>query len=72
MTTPRERALRAALEHAQAEALALVGQHADAVLRRLETRMERGAGGKAVIRFEWEVGAPRADLGGARHGEDPA
>ncbi|MGW6416327.1 hypothetical protein [Streptomyces sp. NPDC055055] len=62
MTTSRQqKALRANLEHALAEALTLVEAHTDGVLSRLETRMERRGDGSAVIRFEWEVGAPRPD-----------
>ncbi|MFC9341434.1 hypothetical protein ACFT0G_25395 [Streptomyces sp. NPDC057020] len=59
-TTRQQKALRANLEHALAEALTLVESHTHGVLSRLETRMERRDDGNVVIRFEWEVGAPRA------------
>lgn len=56
MNAAQEKRLAAALEHAQAEALALAFDADASIIMRLETRMERREDGSKVIRFEWEVG----------------
>ncbi|WP_327385048.1 hypothetical protein [Streptomyces sp. NBC_01207] len=57
---PRARAkVKESLEHAQAEAMALMEEHDAFTVGRLETRMERREDGTVVIRFSWEVSAPR-------------